>query len=63
MKGDARPHEWRVEVGTSTEFAPIPSENLGLRVDLSLCDTDNRCMGVGVHPKPPYWADDSYEGP
>lgn len=31
-------------------------------IDLSLRDTDNRSVGVGVHPKPPYWADDSYWG-
>jgi len=31
-------------------------------VDLNLRDNDNCTVGVGVHPKPPDWADDSYEG-
>lgn len=30
-------------------------------VDLDHMDTDNYRAGVGVHPKPPRWADDSYE--
>lgn len=30
-------------------------------VDLDQMDTDNYDAGVGVHPKPPLGADDSYE--
>lgn len=61
--------ERRPERGLSSR-QPIPSEKLGdmnsclkgLRIDLNLGGIDNQSVGVGVHPKPPSWANDSYEG-